>query len=386
MSLLWKQLGSLAHSLANIASKKHSLESRFRIRERLQGPWPTGPFLWLHGASLGECKMLLGLANALQTDLPHCPPVLITTQKAEVLPQLSNNPKIAAAMAPADTPRAMATFMEQVQPTALILGENELWPGYLSTMHKAGKPIALVSGRYRNSYPGAELSAISFASMQSREDLARLKSSGYASSPSLVGGDWKLLPWARQSETQISFPSTAERPIDCVFISIHQEEWNSIKPLLQDASERQQTIVLMPRRLEETNLFQQQISEMGLSTLDWPQIKAGSITLVRQFGLGKKILSMSRTAIVGGSFSKKLGIHDFWEPIQLGTTTCIGPFAKGKEDMVRPLLNARIIQQVHSTNDFRQILPPDSSLVNNYLAQERQKILDSYRQLTSFFY
>ena len=48
---------------ARVASKVSPLESRFKIQNRLDGPWPEGPFLWMHGASLGECKMLLSLSR-----------------------------------------------------------------------------------------------------------------------------------------------------------------------------------------------------------------------------------------------------------------------------------------------------------------------------------
>lgn len=74
-------IGTAAKAVAKVPiADKH-----FRLNERLEGPWPAGPFLWMHGASLGECKMLLNLARALQADIPDCPRILVTTQKAEVL-------------------------------------------------------------------------------------------------------------------------------------------------------------------------------------------------------------------------------------------------------------------------------------------------------------
>ena len=34
---------------------------------------------------------------------------------------------------------------------------------------------------------------------------------------------------------------------------------------------------------------------------------------------------------MGGSFDRRLGVHDFWEPLQMGVSTCVGPYAKGHE-------------------------------------------------------
>ena len=53
-------------SVAKVAAKVPIVENKYRMNARLNGPWPKGPFLWLHGASLGECKMLMNLAKLLK--------------------------------------------------------------------------------------------------------------------------------------------------------------------------------------------------------------------------------------------------------------------------------------------------------------------------------
>ena len=70
---------------AKAVAKVPAVNTRFHIGDRLNGPWPEGPFLWMHGASLGECRMLLNLAKFLQEDIAGLPRILITTQKVEVL-------------------------------------------------------------------------------------------------------------------------------------------------------------------------------------------------------------------------------------------------------------------------------------------------------------
>ena len=160
MGLNVKNLGLLAvgtavKTVAKAVGKCPRLEREYHIEERLLGPWPSdGPYLWLHGASLGECRMLQGLAHALKEDLPNCPKILITTQKVEVASFLKDSCADVAevAIAPADIPSALHSFVSSVQPLGLILAENELWPGYLSTMSKLStrRNVALVSGRYRS--------------------------------------------------------------------------------------------------------------------------------------------------------------------------------------------------------------------------------------------
>ena len=171
--------GSAVKTVARAACLLPGLDSEYHIEERLSGPWPSaGPYLWLHGASLGECRMLLGLAHALKEDLTDCPKILITSQKVEVVSYLQDSAAGVAevSIAPADIPSALNAFIGAVQPLGLVLAENELWPGYLSTLSRIStrRNIALVSGRYRRSFPFLDFKGMGFACMQTAADLGRL--------------------------------------------------------------------------------------------------------------------------------------------------------------------------------------------------------------------
>ena len=154
-------------SAAKLAGAFPSFDRKYHVNARLEGPWPQGKRLWLHGASLGECKVLLNLAKLLRRDVAQCPKILLTTQKVEVVPVLKKMGEnvVDVSIAPADAPAAMSKFVRNVQPLALVLAENELWPGYLSAMAGTSlKPsVALVSGRFRRSFPGVDFSAVGLA-------------------------------------------------------------------------------------------------------------------------------------------------------------------------------------------------------------------------------
>ena len=396
---------------AKAVAKVPIAEKRFRLNERLEGPWPKGPFLWLHGASLGECKMLLNLAKFMQEDIPDCPRILITTQKVEVVEFLRNACKtptksvdtlvasrlrcddegpatrcdestIEAAMAPADTQSAMNLFVKSVKPLALILAENELWPGYLSTMRRLCiKPsVAIVSGRYRRSIPGLDFSAIGFASMQTGGDLSRfLNTTPLADA--IIGGDWKILPWARSGH---DVKPNENATIDTVFVSMHMSEWASLCQMLESSIKRQESVVLIPRRLEEVDAFRKAMQERELLVVDWPLVQKGTVSLVSEFGLTKDVFSKARTAIVGGSFSRGLGVHDFWEPLQMGVATCVGPFSAGQTENVSALVRDGVITQIQSTANFARRPIPDPKLVSAFLVHERARIQDSYDQFIQF--
>lgn len=320
-------LGAVAKTVASVSPLDH----KYHINDRLEGPWPKGPYLWLHGASLGECKMLLDLARLLRCDIPNCPKILLTTQKIEVLPYLEDHGTgiVDVAIAPADTPITMSKFVRNVQPIALVLAENELWPGYLSTMSRTSlKPsVALVSGRFRKAFPGTDFSALGFACMQTLADQERIVAA--ASRPKFnpgIGGDWKILPWALSGNEA---PAAQDKDVDVAMLSVHFAEWESLAEIIRNCKLRNKSVVLMPRRLEEVEIFRHELQQDNVKVVDWPQVRPGAVTLINQFGLTASILEKSKLAFVGGSFCPKPGVHNFWEPIQAGVPVCVGPYSFG---------------------------------------------------------
>lgn len=382
LSLARQAIGTAAKA----AAKVPAVDNKFHVTERLCGPWPEGPFLWLHGASLGECKMLLNLSKFLQEDLENCPKILITTQKVEVVKFLKESGyNVEAAMAPADTPAALKNFVLKVKPVGLILAENELWPGYLEAMRKlAVKPaVAVVSGRYRSSMPGIDFSSVGFASMQTGEDLSRFLNVASRANISkmMIGGDWKLLPWVRSNQ-DVKLP---ENPtVDTAFVSMHMAEWASLCRMIVSSIKRQESVVLIPRRLTEVDAFRKALRDQELMVVEWPLVQKGAVSMVSKYGQTKEVLATAKTAVVGGSFSRGLGVHDFWEPLQAGVATCVGPFSTGQKENVASLVREGVIAQLQSTAGYSRRNIPDVRLVSTFLAHERTKIQDSYDQLLDF--
>ena len=373
-------------SVAKAAAKVPVIENKYHVNARLRGPWPKGPFLWMHGASLGECKVLLNLVKFLKEDLPNCPRLLVTTQKVEVVSYIKESGvDVVAHIAPVDAPATMKSFISSVKPLGLILAENELWPGYLSSMMRISTrpPVALVSGRFHRAVPGIDYSAIGFVSMQTGSDLSRFFSVSARANNSrmLIGGDWKLLPWVRQGKA-VAVP---ENPtVDTVFVSMHVQEMSSLVRMVLSSIKRGESVVLMPRRLSEVEDFRKSLGEQNVSVVDWPQVQNGSVSIVNEFGKTKEVLAVSRSAVVGGSFARGLGVHDFWEPLQSGVATCVGPYADGQKETVATLVREGVIAQLQSADEYSHRNKPDIRLVQTFLAHESAKVSDSYQQLIEF--
>jgi 3-deoxy-D-manno-octulosonic-acid transferase len=154
-SLALYQLGTrLLEPLAPLLVRsrlKTGKERPERIRERFghtDAARPDGTLLWLHGASVGESRLLLDLLVALRrkrSDL-HA---LVTTQtltSADMIASSSIDGMVHQ-MAPVDGPGTVDRFLRHWSPDVAIFAEGEIWPNMLAALKTRGVPAALVNAR-----------------------------------------------------------------------------------------------------------------------------------------------------------------------------------------------------------------------------------------------
>lgn len=356
----------------------------FLIRKRLNGPWlhntnANKPCIWLHGASLGECKVLVNVAQRLLSDLSEIQ-ILITTQKAEIIETLQKiaGEKIQVAIAPAPFDFAVKKFFNQVKPKALVLCENELWPAYLKIAKASQMPVALVSGRFRSAAPWAKLNAIKFATFQTESDKNRFER--FKNAPKIESQqycNWKLFSASKSeactSAQKINIATcTTNKNFEVGFLSVHFSEWKSIQNLVDSYSQAGKKILLAPRRLEEIALFENAICKFSARA---------NITILKKFGVLQEYIPQCKFAVMGGSFVKCPGIHNFLEPLTFGVQTFVGPFATGETEFVESLLKQKILTRI--PNDVKTLPSPlaNPEQITTFLTEEKNKVERSYAAL-----
>lgn len=351
--------------------------SRYLLKERLYGPWKITkglPSLWFHGASLGECKVLVNLVHRLVNEKVldnSC--ILITTQKAEIISVLKRMVEslqnVEIAIAPAPFSFSMKNFCKSVNPAGLVLCENELWPAYL----KEVKNIALVSGRFKNAAPWAKLNALNFATFQTNGDLVRfLKKACINKNAYSVSGNWKLLAKDAQKIPGTSQEKT--KKYDVAFLSVHFSEWSAIKNLVENSAKLGQRILLAPRRLEEISLFDSELKKIKAEK---------SIEVVRVFGILQSMLPLCKVAVIGGSFVEKPGIHNFLEPLEMGIPTFVGPYANGENEFVECLLEKRILTRIAAGVQTLPMPLENSERITTFVAEEKKTVELGYAALVA---
>ena len=111
-------------------------------------PRPDGPLIWMHGASVGECTMLLPLIAQIKRERPDIF-ILITSATvtaanllAERLPAHCVHQYV-----PLDHPKYAQRFIEHWQPDVAIWAESEIWPNLIKAAKDSGARLALLNAR-----------------------------------------------------------------------------------------------------------------------------------------------------------------------------------------------------------------------------------------------
>lgn len=109
---------------------------------------PPGILLWMHGASVGESRLLLDLLAALRARHPHIGCVMTTqTLTSADMIAAARPPGVIHQMAPLDGPKAARRFLNHWRPDMAAFAEGEIWPNLLGILADHKVPAALVNAR-----------------------------------------------------------------------------------------------------------------------------------------------------------------------------------------------------------------------------------------------
>jgi 3-deoxy-D-manno-octulosonic-acid transferase len=124
-------------------------EDAARVGERRGYPTverPSGPLIWIHGASVGEVLAVAELIERLRALQVR---ILLTsgtvTSAAIVARRFPSD--VVHQYIPFDSPRYVARFLEFWQPSLALFVESDLWPNLILSSAARRVPMVLVNGR-----------------------------------------------------------------------------------------------------------------------------------------------------------------------------------------------------------------------------------------------
>ena len=302
---------------------------------------PPGDLVWMHGASVGECTMLLPLITKMRSSRPDLNILLtsgtVTAAKvmAERLPEGAFHQYVSL-----DRRKYVKTFLEHWAPDMAIWAESEIWPNMIMQADVRGIKMALLNARMsEKTLNGWTKRKASAEAIFSRFDLIvaadkRTGDSlgGFTSRNIAAAGNLKdaapALP-APEEELRKLREAVTGRPVWCA-ASTHAGEDELILRAHKDviASHPNALLILAPRHPERRKEVLNLIHSSGYAAAMRSQGEAINadtqiylFDTIGEMGLAYRLAALT---VMCGSLVKGLSGHNPLEPACLGSAVMTG--------------------------------------------------------------
>jgi 3-deoxy-D-manno-octulosonic-acid transferase len=309
-------------------------------------PKADRPVIWIHAISVGEIKAAQPLFLELKKRDPEAF-FLITTTTATGQAEAKRSLAEADAFAylPIDLSWVVRRWVQKLNPKLFVLVESDFWFNLLRALKANGTKVVLVSGKVSErsakrfgwfpQFSKKLFSHFDLLCVQNEEHLQRFLPLVPDSKRLCVTGNLKL----DIEPKKVDIPYWKERlkiegPILTISCTHAGEE-----ELLLDAVGFDWFILLVPRHPERFEEVAAILSRKNIPYFRWSRLdkrRGGErVLLVDAMGQLPICYSLSRLAIVAGSYVERIGGHNVLEPSLYGAPVVFGPYTHGQKELVK---------------------------------------------------
>lgn len=333
------------------------------------------PVIWIHCVSVGETQAARPLVKGLRKQFPqHLIAIsTITLTGQNLAREVFKHDAERIFYFPFDWQWTARRTLKAINPSALLIMETELWPGFFRECEVRQIPVAIINGRlseqsfrrYRmiKSFMSRVLSSINLAVMQTDADAVRLRALGMAADKTFVAGSLKF-DVATTPVTDLLTAKFRERfklrgkaPL-LLAASTHAPEERIVLDALKQIVARGELaprLMIAPRHPER---FAEVAALLEGSGLRWARRTAPptesdgvcEVILLDSIGELQSVYSLATIVFVGGSIAKTGG-HNILEPAAVGTCVITGAHTSNFQLIVEAFVKAGAIIQLQQMSD-----------------------------------
>ena len=327
------------------------------------------PLIWIHAVSVGEAQAARPLVQELKTRFPDISLAISTTTRTgqELAHDIFKDDAVSIFYFPFDWRWTVRRVLSAIRPTAVIILETELWPGFLRECRDQKIPVAIVNGRlsgqsfrrYRlvNRFISRVLSCITLAIMQTDADANRLIELGMEPENVRVSGSVKFDAGTLPATTSATDYFTDRFALDSaapviLAASTHAPEeriiLESFKQILTKQPDAR--LLIAPRHPERFNDVASLIEDSGFSysRRTKPVVMTdttNSVILLDSIGELQSVYSLATIVFVGGSIARTGG-HNILEPAAVGACVVTGGYTHNFQAIVETFSKADALVQL----------------------------------------
>jgi 3-deoxy-D-manno-octulosonic-acid transferase len=348
--------------------------------------------IWVHAVSVGEVRSLEMLLSELEKN--HKNIYLSVTTPSGYEYALSKYNSINVINAPFDLSFIVKKFIKKIKPKMLILNELEIWPNWIHILNREGIKIILINGRISQkafkmySFFRPVLSRIfkkidlyliqskfyldKFLHLKINEDRIRICGNIKADQ-----AETYLKRVLTQDQVFTRLKITTPKKQIIVAASTHIEDELVLIPALKNLLMKY-SLILVPRHPDRSNLISEELNRAGFPNLKWSDGRTtdidSKILIFDEIGYLFSILSIADIVIMGGTLSKNIGGHNFYEPLALKKPVLGGPFYNNFPDIGSELEKSGLYRVYQNSTQLNEIL--DDFEITDNMIEIFQKIFD----------
>ena len=335
---------------------------------------PSGG-LWVHAVSVGEVAAAKPLVLALKERFPDLPLVVTTstTTGQDAAKEAFAHQDVSVTFFPFDIPFAVKRALSNIDPSALIVLETELWPNVVGQTAARGIPVILLNGRISNMsvrwyllvkpLVKRTLDAFAALGMRSEQDVQHVKQLGADPSKVKITGNIKfeasLISASDEQKRELARGiGLRNNEVLIVAGSTHQGEEDLVLDVFTRLREQTPAAVLLlaPRHVTRLSEVCDAVRRAGLEFVLRTDAQGGDprrqVIILNTTGELARLYALGDLAIVGRSFLENVGGHNPLEPAAAGVPVLFGPHMENFTGPVEALLRYGGCIQVADAEDL----------------------------------
>lgn len=338
-ALLPVRAASMVFSVWPRKTPEATLERDQRLARRLPAVPPGA--IWIHGASVGEARLVGALAGELRKRRPG-QPLAASAVTATGRARLPSRPVADAAFfLPLDFPAVQRRAFDAISPSMIVLVETELWPNLLAEAERREIPVVVVNGRlsperlgrYRHlsGLYGPLVRGLRAIGAAGSDEAGRFAALGVSGETIHVIGNLKFdLPAPREDAASLRtrFGLLAERQVVAAGSTANGEDALVLDAFAAARREVPDLLLLLaPRHPERFAAVAEEARSRGFAVSLASRGAAArntDVLLVDTIGELAALYALAGSAFVGGSLVP-VGGHNLLEPIAAGVPVLFGP-------------------------------------------------------------
>ncbi|HUU05880.1 MAG TPA: glycosyltransferase N-terminal domain-containing protein [Patescibacteria group bacterium] len=394
--------------LKYVLKKKYRRLLKNRLRPQLDACSERS--IWIHAVSVGEVSSVKSLIQQLGEKGHRI--VLSVTTPAGLEFAHREYPAIAVIHAPLDFSFSVRRFIHCINPRLVIFNELELWPNWITLLHRKRIPILLINGRISEA-AFARYRFFNFILqpffrridcflvqntiykkrfLQLKIPAEKIKVCGNIKADEAAMSRQKL-PTPDEVRTHLRLEAITKKIV--VLASSH----SACEKILIPAIKPLRAIyffIIVPRHVQRTTAIAGQMRRLGLKCAVFSQPQSmgpeTQVLIYDRMGYLFPIMSISDIVFMGGTFDQKIGGHNLYEPAAMGKTILGGPCYNNFPDIGSELEENGVYHRVNDSGELLEFLKnfpskdikPINDRALNAILKRKGSISCSLKQIQRF--